>query len=94
MTNEQISDAILRRIGDQASDGRRIDAKRLTDGSYRLTHAARLVGSMSVRSGRITIDLAARGAEYVVPAIPNHLATEAEIDDVARVLWEEVGHMA
>jgi hypothetical protein len=90
VTDEQITDAILRRIGDQADpDGHRVDAKRLRDGRHRLMHDGRLIGSMLVSNGRVSIALAARGQQITMPAIPGHELTEAEIDDAAALICEE-----
>lgn len=89
MTDEQITDAVLRRIGDQADpDGHRVDAKRQRDGSHRLTHDGRFIGTMNVKDGRMAIDLATRTESIVMPAISGHELTEADIDDAARVICE------
>jgi hypothetical protein len=89
MTDEQITDAMLRGIGDQADrDGHRVDAERLRDGGHRLTHGGRFVGTMHVKGGRIAIDLASRAQTIVMPAIPGHEVTEADIDDAASAICE------
>jgi hypothetical protein len=89
MRDEQITDAILRRIGDQASDNRhRVRTFRQRDGAHRLLHGGRLVGIMRVVDGQITLSLGGRGTTYVIPAIPGHTLTESEIDDAADVICE------
>ena len=88
MTDEQITDAILRRIGDQASEDRfRVQTSRQRDGTHRLMHERRLLGSMRVENGQITLVFLDRGVTCI-PAIPGHLPTEAEIDDVAAVICD------
>lgn len=90
MTDEQITDAILRRIGDQADpDGRRVDAKRQRDGRHRLTHGGRLVGTIHVHDGRVSIDLTSRGETFTMPGIPGRELTEADMDDAANLICGE-----
>jgi hypothetical protein len=89
MTDEEILDAIVRRIGDQAPDAATtIHCARQPNGTFRLTHLdGTNLGSLSVGRGQVAVTLA-KEQHLTLPAIPGRPLTEADIDAAAEMIVE------
>jgi hypothetical protein len=88
MTDLQISDAILRRIGDQtANDSSRVDSAPTGDGGYILMRGDKVMGTLFVRRGCAVVKL--DGYETcTVPAIGGTQLTETDTDAIAVFITE------
>jgi hypothetical protein len=86
MTDAHILDAILRRIGDQATDDRsRVDSAPRSDGGHGLTRNGKTVGTMHVEGGTVVVTIVG-STPFSVPAIADSPLTEADINATAAVI--------
>jgi hypothetical protein len=92
MTDEEILDAVGRRIGDQAPDrATTIRCVRQSNGAFQLVHLdGTLLGSLAVSKSQITVTFGGE-RRLTVPAIPDRPLTEADIDAAADIIVEAAG---
>jgi hypothetical protein len=92
MTDEEIMDAVGRRIGDQAPDrATTIHCVRQPSGAFHLVHLdGKILGTIVVSKSQITVTFV-NERRLIVPAIPDRPLTEADIDAAADTIVEAAG---
>lgn len=94
MTDAQIVDAILRRIGDQASDDRsRVYSEPASNGGHALTRNGKVVGTLVVTGGILTVNID-DGTAFSLPDRAGCALTETDIDAAAATIIQTASRLA
>ena len=94
MTDAQIMDAILRRIGDQASDDRsRVYSEPASNGGHTLTRNGKIVGTLFVAGGTVTVNID-DGTEFSLPDRAGSPLTETDIDAAAATIIQTASRLS